>query len=88
MRSIIVNIARYSGDVQLMMSSPTPRDPELQRVRWPRVARVMAEQYHVTVSQLKRAAPWAERIWREETALFRQERRLQEQLAARFAPGA
>jgi hypothetical protein len=56
--------------------------PEL-RVRWPRVARYLAQRYHMTISQLRRAAPWAERVWREQTALARQERQLREQFAAR-----
>lgn len=57
-------------------------DNEL-RVRWPRVARFLAEQYHMTVSQMRRAAPWAERVWREHMAFARMERRLREQFEAR-----
>jgi SprT-like family protein len=59
-------------------------DLELQWVRWPRVARYLANQRGMTISQLRRAAPWAERIWREKTAFLRADRRYQAQFDALF----
>ena len=84
----VVNEMPWRDALRSDIESLALGNPDLQRVRWPRVARYLVEQYHVTVSQLRRAAPWAERLWREQTALVREERRLQEQFAARFAPGA
>lgn len=45
------------------------------RRRWATMARALAEQYHMTAAQLNRAAPWAERRWRELVADRRQEER-------------
>ena len=36
-----------------------------RRRRWRTFARNLALQYNMTTAQLRRAAPWAERQWRE-----------------------
>jgi len=53
------------------------------RLLWPRVARFLAQRYQMTVPQLRRASPWAERVWREQTVLAREERRLRQQFETR-----
>jgi hypothetical protein len=54
-------------------------NPDL-RVRWPKVAPYLAEQYKMSVPQLRRAAPWAEREWKRLRAEARELLRAEAQL--------
>jgi hypothetical protein len=48
---------------------------EFPRKRWATVARVLAEKYRTTPAALRRAAPWAERAWRQTSADVRYHQR-------------
>ena len=45
-------------------------DGECRRLRWATVERYLASKYKVSVPQLRRAAPWAERVYREQRTLM------------------
>jgi hypothetical protein len=44
---------------------------EKYRLRWPKVLAFLARQYEMSPTQFRRAAPWAERVWRNSAAEYR-----------------
>ena len=50
------------------------------RRRWPKVLAFLADKYKITPSQFRRAAPWAQRQWEEDSALYRQDDRRRRRL--------
>ncbi len=55
------------------------------RLRWPRVARALAQQYKMSVPQLRRVAPWAEREWRRQRGEARELQRAEARFRSRSA---
>jgi hypothetical protein len=48
-------------------------DREIARKRWVTIQRHLMREYNITAAQLRRACPWAARVWRELRAAGRQE---------------